>query len=92
MSVKTHAEAKPLLMIGQNGRGHWVVCDRCGSCGALFLSRRHAIRYAMFDRSPVPQAAIMVPGVLELDEAYSTTAVVALPREASESKVFRHAA
>jgi len=57
----------PLFMIGKDSRGHWVVQDKHGICGGLFVNRAEALRFAMFENGNRPQAVIMVPGVLELD-------------------------
>jgi hypothetical protein len=55
------------FLIGQNSRGNWVVRDQCGLCGGIFADRAEALRFAMFENGNRPQAAIMVPGVFELD-------------------------
>ncbi len=57
----------PLLFIGKNRRGHWVVQDQSGLLGGLFISRTEACRFAMFENGGREQAIIMVPGILELD-------------------------
>ena len=53
--------------IGRNSRGHWVVQDERGTRGGLFIDRKQALRFAMFENGNRPQAVVMVPGVLELD-------------------------
>jgi hypothetical protein len=58
----------PRLFIGRDSRGRWVVHDRKGLCGGLFINRTDAIRYAMFESGRQPQAVIMVPGIIELDQ------------------------
>jgi hypothetical protein len=55
------------LHVGRNSRGYWVVRERRGRCGGLFVDRAEALRFAMFECGCRPQAVIMVPGVLELD-------------------------
>jgi len=55
------------FFIGKDSRGRWVVQDERHLCGGLFLSRKDAFRFAMFENGHRPQAVIMVPGVLELD-------------------------
>jgi len=57
----------PLLFIGKNRRGCWVVRDQSGLRGGLFVSRAEAFRFAMFENGRCPQAIVMVPGLLELD-------------------------
>jgi len=56
-----------LFMIGRDSRGNWVVQDQKGLCGGLFVDRKQALKFAMFENGNRPQAVIMVPGVLELD-------------------------
>lgn len=57
----------PLFMVGRNARGNWVVRDRSGLRGGLFVDRAEALRFAMFENGNQPQAVIMVAGVFELD-------------------------
>ena len=57
----------PLLFIGRNRRGSWVVRDQSGMRGGLFVSRSEALRYAMFEADYCPQAIVMAVGFLELD-------------------------
>ena len=54
------------LLIGRNHNGQWVVRDRQGLRGGLFISRTEALKFAMFENGRQPQAVIMVPGELEL--------------------------
>jgi hypothetical protein len=56
-----------LFFIGKDIRGNWVVQDQEHLCGALFIDRTEALRFAMFENGHRPQAVVMVPGVLELD-------------------------
>ena len=56
-----------LFMIGRNSRGNWVVRDRAGLRGGLFVDRTEALRFALFENDRRPQAVLMVPGILELD-------------------------
>ncbi len=55
------------FLIGRNSRGNWVVRDPSGLRGGLFIDRVQAMKYAMFESGHRSQAAIMVPGILELD-------------------------
>ena len=60
--------SKPsLFMIGKDSGGHWVVQDQHHLCGGLFVTRAEALKFAMFESGNRPEAAIMVPGVIELD-------------------------
>src|SRR5271157_5543379 len=63
----------PLLFIGRNQRGNWVVCDQSGLLRGLFVSRREASRFALGENGRRPQAIIMVSGLLELDISGSKT-------------------
>ncbi|MBV8566093.1 MAG: hypothetical protein JO273_11635 [Methylobacteriaceae bacterium] len=54
------------FLIGTDSHGNWVVQDRRGRCGGLFVSRNEALRFAMFENGYHPNAVMMVPGVLEL--------------------------
>ena len=64
-----------LFLIGRNSRGNWVVKDQSGLRGGLFVDRAEALRFALFENGRRPQAAIMVPGVLELDVGRGTNAL-----------------
>ena len=68
-----------LFLIGKNSRGNWVVQDQQGLRGGLFIGRAEALRYAMFENGNRPQAAIMVPGVLELSTGGHPLAPHSLP-------------
>lgn len=57
----------PIFMIGQDGRGNWVVQDQRGRRGGLFVSRAAALRFAMVEMGDRPELVVMVPGVIELD-------------------------
>ena len=60
--------SKPsLFMIGKDNRGHWVVQDQHNLRGGFFINRAGALRFAMFENGNRPEAAIMMPGVIELD-------------------------
>jgi hypothetical protein len=57
----------PLFMIGQDGRGNWVVQDQSGVRGGLFVDRTEALRYVRFENGSQAPTVVAVPGVLELD-------------------------
>jgi hypothetical protein len=63
-----------MFRIGRDSRGNWVVQDRQGLCGGLFVSRAEAVKFAMFENGNCPQAVIMVPGILELDMSHKSPA------------------
>jgi hypothetical protein len=55
-----------IFLIGKNSRGNWVVKDDQGIRGGLFVDRKEALRFAMFENGNRPQAVVMVPGIFEL--------------------------
>ena len=57
---------RSMCMVGRNSRGHWVV--QGSNYGGLFVSRAQALKFAMFENG-TPHAAVMVPGILELNMA-----------------------
>jgi hypothetical protein len=56
-----------LFYIGKDRAGHWIVQDRRGLCGGLFVNRAEALKFALFENGHRPQAVVMVPGAFELD-------------------------
>jgi hypothetical protein len=56
-----------LYVIGRNSQGNWVVRDRSGLRGGLFIDRTEALRFALFENGRRRQAVVMVPGIFELD-------------------------
>ncbi len=61
------ARHRSLLLLGQDRRGNWVVRDKSGACGGLFIDRKAAIRFAIYEADGAPRAVVMVPDILELD-------------------------
>ena len=57
----------PHFLLGQDGRGNWVVQDQGAVRGGLFINRDAALRFIRFENSDRLQAVTMVPGVLELN-------------------------
>ena len=58
---------QPIFLIGQDSRGNWVVEDKNGTRGGLFVDRAQALRYIRSENGNLPQALVTVAGVLELD-------------------------
>jgi len=56
-----------LFFIGRDSHGNWVVQDKDHLCGGLFVDRKQALKFALFENGHRPQAVVMVPGVFELD-------------------------
>ena len=57
----------PLFMVGQDSRGNWVVQDKKGMRGGLFVNREAALRYVRSENGFKPQAMVMVSGGFELE-------------------------
>jgi hypothetical protein len=76
----------PLFMIGQDGRGNWVVQDQSGVRGGLFVDRSEALRYARFENGNQPPAVVTVPGVLELDLNRKPTAAARFADNATRQR------
>ena len=70
--MRTATESEPpscrlVFMIGQDGRGNWVVRDQSGLRGGLFIGRAEALRYIRDEAGNHPGAVVMVSGALELE-------------------------
>ncbi len=57
----------PVFMIGQNGRGNWVVKDQKGIRGGLFVDRDAALRFVRAENGYQPRTVVRVSEVLELE-------------------------
>ena len=57
----------PLIFIGKNAGGSWVVRDQAGLLGGLFVSQAQAVRFAMSENGRQQQAIIILSGILELN-------------------------
>ncbi|HLN48545.1 MAG TPA: hypothetical protein VK251_03465 [Steroidobacteraceae bacterium] len=66
---RTSSSRVPQFLIGKDSRGRWVVRDKRGLSGGLFVNRADAIKFAMFESGRCARAVIMVPGGLEFDMA-----------------------
>ena len=76
----------PLFMIGQDGRGNWVVQDQNGVRGGLFVDRAEALRYVRFENGNRPQAVVTVSGVLELDLTRKPTTTARFADDATRER------
>jgi hypothetical protein len=63
----------PVFMIGQDSRGNWVVQDKTGARGGLFVDRAEALRYVRSESAR--HALVTVVGCLELDIPAAAVAV-----------------
>ncbi len=66
-TLSGHRISNPSFYVGRDSSGNWVAQDAERRCCALFAGRKQALRFALFENGVHPRAAIMVPGVLELD-------------------------
>ncbi len=88
---RSSASDSPLFLIGKDSRGRWVVQDRNGLRGGLFVSRADALKFALFENGNRPEAVITVPGVLELDMSGDAFAPVGSAGEAEAYQARRAA-
>ena len=74
----------PVVFIGKDRRGNWVVQERCGLFGGLFANRVDAVRYALFENGHHPEAVIELPTMIELDmtSRFASEGVVTMRRRA----------
>jgi len=73
MTTETQSEdavPAPSLFIGQDPIGLWVVRDARGLYGGLFVNRKEACRFAMFESRGAPRTVMMMPYGLELDPSF----------------------
>lgn len=72
-SCKPPSCMQPIFTVGQDSRGNWVVRDKFGTRGGLFVDRAEALRYIRSESG----ASIMAAECFELD---ISAAVVAVPK------------
>ncbi len=60
-------EGHPVLMVGQDCHGKWVVEEQSGDRGGLFVSRDAALRYVRDENRNRQWSVMMISGILELD-------------------------
>jgi hypothetical protein len=65
--VPQSANGIPLVFIGKDSCGNWVVQEHCGLFGGLFANRIDAVRYALFENGHHPERIIELPTIIELD-------------------------
>ena len=59
-----------LVVIGRNGKGEWVVQDRSGLFGGLFVSSAQAMKYALFENGHHRENIVLTEKIVELDTAH----------------------
>lgn len=63
---------QPIFVIGQDSRGNWVVQDKAGTRGGLFVNRVEALRYIRSESAR--QALVIGAARLELELSAAVTA------------------
>ena len=63
-----------IVLIGRNRRGQWVAQEQNGLYGGLFVSRAHAVKYALFENGQHPETIVELPREIELDMGKSPSA------------------
>lgn len=68
-----------IVFIGRNRRGQWVAQEQGGLYGGLFVSRAHAIKFALFENGQHPETIVELPRDIELDMAGNPNANIKHP-------------
>jgi hypothetical protein len=74
----------PIFLIGQDSGGNWVVQDKAGTRGGLFVDRSEALRYIRLESARY--ALVTVAGCLELDMSARAIPVQALEPDISSAR------
>jgi hypothetical protein len=61
------SSASAIVFIGKNSRGKWVAQEQNGLFGGLFVSRKEAVKYALFENGRHPETVVEVSREIELD-------------------------
>jgi hypothetical protein len=61
------SSASTIVFIGRDSRGNWVVQEQNGLFGGLFVNRRQAVRYALFENGHHPETVVELKRIIELD-------------------------
>jgi hypothetical protein len=61
------SSASTIVFIGRNSRGNWVVQEQNGLYGGLFVNRKQAVRYALFENGHHPETIFELKRDIELD-------------------------
>ena len=68
----------PVLIVGQDRRGNWVVQEKSGDRGGLFVSRDAALRYVRDENRKQQWPVVMISGIIELDVNRRPSAAIEL--------------
>ena len=66
MGSATQASGSPGLLLGTDSRGNWIVRDRAGRRGGVFVNRSAALLYARLETGQRHSGVVTVAGNLEL--------------------------
>jgi hypothetical protein len=66
-SCSSTTSTSPIVFIGRNSRGQWVVQEQNGLYGGLFVTRADAFRYALFENDHHPETIVELSRGIELD-------------------------
>lgn len=74
------------FLVGHDAQGRWVVCDRWGIVGGVFVDQESAIRFARRESDDAPGAVCCAPDTEVLDF------FAMLGRAPAQPQVYRKAA
>lgn len=63
----SRSSSSAIVFIGKNSRGKWVAKEQNGLFGGLFVSRKEAVKYALFENGRHPETIVEVSREIELD-------------------------
>jgi hypothetical protein len=66
MGSAQQAGGSPSLLLGTDSRGNWIVRDRAGRRGGVFVNRSAALLYARLETGQRRSGFVTVTGNLEL--------------------------
>lgn len=75
------------FVVGHDAGGRWVVCDRMGIVGGIFVDQATALRFARRESNDMPGAVCCVPDTEVLDFF-----AMLRPAPQAQSEIFRRAA
>ena len=61
------SSASTIVFIGKNSRGQWVAQEQNGLYGGLFVNRKQAVKYALFENGHRPETIVELSRQIELD-------------------------
>jgi hypothetical protein len=58
---------EPVFLLGQNGRGQWVIREMHGRMEGIFAERREAVRFAIDETGRENPTVIPINGQLDME-------------------------